>query len=543
MVLLAPFAILVLAMLGLALCLWRRLPYAGLVAALGVGGAWLSALSWSFQLPLRFSLSEWPFAQVGAAGLVLRLDGLGWITAMAHLSLSLLIVLTGFARPGGQRIRVRMAALLLIYAGLAVFLAEDLLTRLFAWSGLDLIVFVVYALLARGEALPLQAVRQFSFNALASGLVILGVVIAQPITGQVAIGSASASPWTAILFVAAAAFRLGLFPFHVGVPMAAETRQGLAVLLRLVPALAGFEWLFRLTGPGFAPDVRLWITALGVIAAWVGSVQVWNSVTARDTLPSLVVAFSGIAALASQGGGLPALVPLALALTLGAGLLFLAHGFDAHRRWLTVFPAVGLAALTGVPGTPGFLVLTEMAGAARALSGMAWLVVGAGVVAWVVLSAGLWRVLVWPAEPLQGGRVGLGLHVGGLTLGVVLVLFTGVASSLLSIVTGIKTFELSEADAPNLIAAAGLSLIIVGLGFGLWRAENITRSALDQWSRTGVAALVGPALRWDGLFRLIWWILAGLSRLVGAGVAVLEGAGGPLWVLAFIVAVALAFRP
>ncbi len=544
MLLLAPFAILLLGMLGLALCLWRRIPYAGLVVGLSAAGAWLAALGWSLRLPMSMQLSAWPDAFRGlATGLTLELDGLGWILAMAHLSLSLLIFLTGFTRPGGQRIRVRLAALLLTYAGLAVFLSHGLVTRLFAWTALDAVVFVVYALLARGATLPPQAVRQLSFNAMASGLVILGALSSPPELRFGQIGLAASYPTAAGFFLAAAVFRLGLFPLHVSVPQAAEVRQGLAVQLRLVPALAGLELLCRLTIAGFSPDARLWVSLLGAVAAWIGAVQVWNSLTVSDALPSLVIAVSGLAAVASQWAGLTAVVTLALAMTLGGGLLFLSRGFDPQRRWLTIFPALGLAALVGVPGTPGFLVLVELAGAARAISGLAWLwliVIGG---AWVVLGAGLWRVLTWPAEPLHGATIGLALYVTGVALATLTILFTGIGPQVLSTVTGIAEFELTARDAPDLIVAAGLAAIVVGLGFALWRAENIVRAFGEGWSRSGPGVVGASVLRFDGPLRLIWWSLTALSRVVGAGVAILEGAGGPFWVIAFIVAVALAFRP
>ncbi len=544
MLLLAPFAILLLGMLGLALCLWRRIPYAGLVVALSASGAWLAVLGWSLRLPMSMQLSSWPDAFRGlAAGLTLELDGLGWILAMAHLSLSLLIFLTGFTRPGGQRIRVRLAALLLTYAGLAVFLSHDLVSRLYAWTALDAVVFVVYALLARGATLPPQVVRQLSFNAVASGLVILGALSAPPELRFGQIGLAASYPTAAGFFLAAAVFRLGLFPLHVSVPQAAEVRQGLAVQLRLVPALAGLELLCRLTIAGFSPDAHLWVSVLGAAAAWIGAVQVWNSLTVSDALPSLVIAVSGLAAVASQWAGLTAVVTLALAMTLGGGLLFLSRGFDPQRRWLTVFPALGLAALVGVPGTPGFLVLVELAGAARAISGWAWLwliVIGG---AWVILGAGLWRVLTWPAEPLHGATVGLALYVTGVALATLTILFVGIGPQVLSSITGIAEFELTARDAPDLILAAGLAAIVVGLGFGLWRAENIVRAFGEGWSRSGPGMVGASLLRFDGPLRLIWWSLTAFSRLVGAGVAILEGAGGPFWVIAFIVAVALAFRP
>jgi len=543
MLLLAPFAILILGMFGLALCLWRRVPYAGLVAVFSAAGAWLTALSWSFRLPLDFGLSAWPFGGAGAAGLVLRLDGLGWILAMAHLSLSVIIFLTGFARPGGQRIRVRMAVLLLTYAGLAVLMSHDLVTRLFAWTGLDLIVFVVYALLARGATLPPQVVRQLSFNAVASALVILGALSAHPEARLDQIELVAGNATSAGFFLAAAAFRLGLFPLHIGVPLAAEVRQGLSVQLRLVPALTGLEMLCRLTGAGFGPDAQLWVSILGVAAAWVGAIQVWNSLTARDALPSLIIAFSGFATIASQWAGLAAVVTLALSLVLGAGLMFLSQGLDSQRRWLTIFPAVGLATLVGVPGTPGFLALIELSSAARAAPGQLWIWLAACSGAWILMGAGLWRVLTWPSEPLHGGRAGLSLYVAGLSVAGVLVVVSGVGSQVLGLVTGVETFELTGADAPALIVAAGLAAVIVGAGFGLWRQENLVRVFSEGAARSAPGAVFVSVIRFDGLFRLIWWGLTAFSRLVGASIRLLEGAGGPFWVIAFIVAVALAFRP
>src|SRR5688572_30779705 len=110
------------------------------------------------RLPARATLSHWGPEVLLPLGLSLEIDHLAWLFGLSILTVTLATLLTGVARPGGRRIVVRGAILLLAAAGLAATFSGNLLTRIVAWAGLDLIYFLALILLAEGEGLEPQAV-------------------------------------------------------------------------------------------------------------------------------------------------------------------------------------------------------------------------------------------------------------------------------------------------------------------------------------------------------------------------------------------------
>ncbi len=115
-------------------------------------------------LPASATLSAWGPKALLPLGLALRIDPLNWLFGLAMLVVTLAALLTGVARPGGRRLTVRGAMLLLTFAGLAAVFSDNLLTLIMAWAGLDLIYFIVLVASGQSEGLELQAVLNLGFN-------------------------------------------------------------------------------------------------------------------------------------------------------------------------------------------------------------------------------------------------------------------------------------------------------------------------------------------------------------------------------------------
>jgi len=90
-----------------------------------------------------------------------------------------------------------------------------------------------------------------------------------------------------LLITLAAVFRLGLFPLHLALPAEANIRQGLATVLRLIPAAVALEVMARLAAFGFVPATRLWLTIFALAAALVGAAQLLRIEDPRLACPIL----------------------------------------------------------------------------------------------------------------------------------------------------------------------------------------------------------------------------------------------------------------
>ncbi|MGQ0603285.1 MAG: hypothetical protein ACT4QE_16505 [Anaerolineales bacterium] len=532
---LIPLAILLVGTGVLALTWLPRFPLATAVSLATVLCALIATGLLLTTLPARAVLSDWTAVNLLPIELGLRVDGQAWLLAMGLLALMLAALLTGLARPGGPRVAVRVAMLLLTFSGLAALFAENIITLLIAWASLDFLYFLTLILLARGEGVQPQAVLHLTFNSFGTLLMLASALIIGQNASDFSLQAAATRQSTTLLITLAAVFRLGLFPLHLGLPLDVNVRQGLGVLLRLIPATVALDVVARLAALGFTEPARPWLTLFGVAAIWVGASQLWNTEDTRQGLPSVIIAQSSLALLAGLWGGAQAgaaVVALALALLLGGGLMYLSQGFDRRGRWWSVLPAIGGAALLGLPFTIGFSGLYVLY---TAWQTSFFVVLLAVVGAQALLAVGLLRTMAWPAEPLEGGALERGAHLAGLIGLASAAILSGLFVEPLGAGLGLR--GLTGLGLELNWGAVGLIVLTLAIGVGLWRYESFIRARTET-----AATLAFSILRLDWLYRWVWLTLQGLGRVIETAAGVLEGEGAMLWALVVALAVVLLFR-
>jgi formate hydrogenlyase subunit 3/multisubunit Na+/H+ antiporter MnhD subunit len=515
-----------------------RLRYPGPVAVAAAAAALLTVLAMAGRLPARATLSAWGPPSLLPVGLTLEADWRAWLYALAALVATLAALLTGAARPGGRRIVVRGAMLLLAFAGLAAFFVDNLIARIMAWAGLDLIYFLALILLARGGGMEPQAVLNLAFNSAGTLLALGAALLISRESPALSLRDAALTPQSTLFITLAAVFRLGLFPLHLALPAEANVRQGLGTLLRLIPAAVALETVGRLAVFGFAEPVRPWLTVFGAAAALVGATQLWNIGDPRLGITYVVIAHSGLALLAGLWGGAQAsagLIALALSLIAGAAPVFLSTGHDPERPLFSALPFLGALTLAGAPLTVGAIGLLGLyAGLMEADHWLALIVV---LIAQVILVAGLTRTVLWPGQPLEGGTLARASYFAGLALSVAFALSGVPLIGLLTSALGEPAVDVLGWGQPRGPVALGLWLLATALGFVLWRFENAARSRADvAW------AALASLFRLDWLYRLLWDLIRGLAALIRNLAEVLEGEGAILWTLVVVLLVWLAFR-
>jgi formate hydrogenlyase subunit 3/multisubunit Na+/H+ antiporter MnhD subunit len=538
---LIPLAILLLGTGLLLVSLSPRYPYAGGIAIMTALLALLTLFSLPlFGFPVQATLSDWAPDSLLPTALILEVDVLAWLFALATMTLTLAALLTGVVRPGGRRIMGRAAMLGLTLASLIAYFSDNLIARLLAWAGLDLVYFVSLVLMARGEHLPQQAALSLAVNSAGTLLMLVAAILIGRSGAPLTLRDALLTPGPALLIAVAAILRLGLFPVHLSLPTDAHTRQGLGTLLRLIPAGVALETVARLAVFDSAGPLRPVLTVFGVAAALVGALQLWNNLDVRQGLVYVVIAQSGVALLAGLWGTAPAALPLAgqtLALILGGGLIYLSNGFDEQRPWLTLFPGLGAATLVGAPLTIGFVSLNGLyAGLLQGGTGL-WAVLTLVCLAQILLTAGLLRTIFWPGEPVEASPLLRAGYFVGLTLLAVFVAFTAVLIGVLGSRLGAPQGGWFGFESPSSQVSLGLVALTAAAGVGLWRFEQLTRASTES-----VAGLIVSLLRLEWLYRLLWNAVRLLSSAVNLIGDVLEGEGALLWTLAIILAVVLLFQ-
>ncbi|MFW6097414.1 MAG: proton-conducting transporter membrane subunit [Chloroflexota bacterium] len=173
---------------------------------------------------------------------------------------------------------------------------------------------------------------------------------------------ATAAEWstlTQLLILLAAAVQLGVFPFHAWRFRDWDAPASSAALLYSAPAAAGGLLLARLESAG---DVGLAFalpfTLMGLLALLAGARRAWLSGSIEASLPlALIQAQAGLVLLAGVWAGPQAVLAETSVLLLAGGILLLHQAGSretASGRLPQLGPLIALAALAALPLTAGF---------------------------------------------------------------------------------------------------------------------------------------------------------------------------------------------
>ncbi len=509
MLLLLPPLCLFITALILIVLRWRvpRFRFGWLIAVGGTCLAWLSLFLWQGRMPITLSLPAWqPQALLSEAPLFVA-DGLGWLYAFTLVTLALAILLTATVREPFPADLAWAGMLALGGLGLLAVTAGNPLTLVLIWAALD---WVELGLMLRSVRQPASAERAVAaFWARATGLVVLLLANVVSVAAGANMNFMTTPPQAGLLLVLAAGLRLGVLPLHLPYTSETSLRRGLGTMLRLVAVASSLILLVRIPPSGLASPFTPFLKILVAMAALYGG---WMWLRAPDELAGRPFWLIGLGALASaaalRGNSLGA-AAWGVALILGGGTLFLA---SVQHPWLNRLMLVGAWALSSLPFS---------------LSAAAWGSKAVGLdltqplflVAQALLMAGFIR-RAWKPSPRA-------------------------------------SLESQPVWARNIYPAGIATLLLIQFGLGFWGWEGarqrgeltagLTVSLLTLglvWATPRFPLLNPPRAHWvqpprasrlERVYRNMWAFYHGVARL-GRGVSdVLEGEGGLMWALLFLV--------
>lgn len=497
--------------------------------------ALLAGLVQGFSLPGHADLSDWP-SPLFQVNLALQTDRVSWLFVLAMLVACAAVCLTGLARAGGPRLGSRAVSLLITAVAVGAIQSENFITLAIAWAILDGVHFVSLLLLARGENLESQATLSLTFNSLSTFcLVAAALDILNSGQSSFVIGLSPLSDQSTLWLLLAVVFRLGVFPFHLGLPGESSVRQGLGVLLRLAPAAAALDLLAHVVIVAPQLPMRPWLTAAACLGLLIGAAQFWQATQPRQSLSYAILAQSSLALLVALWGGAWAgagVLAIGLATVLGGAALFLNNGYDPEQRLWSIPNFIAAYVLIGGPLSVGSLAAIVMY--TGFLDG-GWFLFIICVIGQALLTAGCLRVATWPGESVPRSEPITGVaYLFGLAAPLLMALLAGVAA------VGIT--QAANATPINLFAPASLSalgaLVIAALGgIALWRFEAVVQARTQSvWNAVNNVVQLG----W--LYSAFWETYRLLGRMLRAGADIVEGEGGVLWTIVAAMLVWLLFR-
>ncbi|MBI5825700.1 MAG: hypothetical protein HZB18_16855 [Chloroflexi bacterium] len=477
--------------------------YTWLVAAGGGILASLSVFLWLAQLPFEIALPAWRPASLFTTPILFRADEISWPFSISMAALTLAVLLTAAARPVFVNSFSWVGALALGGVGILAVTADNPLTLLLVWASLDLTELITQLRSVNGKSNNEKVVVSFSARAFGLGL-LLWANVASAAGGSV-LDFQSISAGSGLYLVAAAGLRLGVFPLHLPYSSESSLRRGLGTSLRLISAASSMVLLARTPTESLNSMASSLLTILALVAAIYGG---WMWLRAPDELngrPYWTISLVSLSVISALSGNPSGAIAWGCALILVGGSLFLS---SVQLPWLNRATLAGVWSLSSLPFS-----LTAGAWLGRLGFFMPFVIV-----AQALTVAGFIRHALRPS-----GRDSLesqpgwarAVYPAGILLLVIVQILLGFIGW----------------DGALQVGAWLQALLASLLTFGLvWATPRfrILNPIRAHW-------VTSTTSRWSGVSQGFWSLYRGLAKISQSISVTLEGEGGIMWTLLFVV--------
>ena len=481
--------------------------YSWLIAAGGALLGWGSVLVWQFTLPLTFKLPPWEPASLFLESLSFTADSLTWPFAISVSTLILAVLLTAPARENFPDPLPWAATLILGGLGLLAVLADNPLSLLMAWSAIDLTELTAQLRSVDGPQPSEKVVTAFATRIAGIGMLLWASMVS--ISAGSLMNFQDAPPQVGLYLLLAAGLRLGVFPLHLPYASESAIRRGFGSTLRLVSAASSLILLARIPTISVVSVFTPFLLSLVALAAVYGS---WMWLRAPDELtarPFWLIGLASLAMASALRGNPVGAAAWSCALLLSGGALFLS---SAHQIWLSRALWIGMWGISTVP-----LSITAT-GWASDISSF-WPVWPFLLIAQALLLAGYLRHAMRPTLRINFETLDRAAqYVYPLGIGILLAILF-----LLGLWGWEGAFKFG-AFLPSLIG------ILLG-GVAIWLAPRlrVLTPLRAHWVRPAATTWM------DWFFRGLWGLYRQVGRLSNTFTAILEGDGGFMWTLLFMV--------
>ncbi len=350
--------------------------YTWLVAVGGAALAFLSVFAWQLQMPFELALPAWQPIPLLTLPILFSADGFSWALALSVATLTFSALLTAAAQPVHTMSFSWVGTLALGGLGILAVTADNPLTLLLVWAALDLTELITQLGSVNGPENNEKVAVSFSTRALGIGALLwAGIVSAAK--GR-AFDFALMDAGVGVYLVLAAGLRLGVFPLHLPYSSESPLRRGLGTPLRMVSAASSLILLGRAPAGGLTSILAPFLLAFALIPAIYGG---WMWLRAPDELngrPYWIIGAASLSVIAALGGNPSGAVAWGAALILSGSALFLA---SAQHVWLNRITLLAVFSLSSLPFS-----LT-----AAAWIGNFWLFLPFGIAAQALMLAGFVR--------------------------------------------------------------------------------------------------------------------------------------------------------
>jgi hypothetical protein len=485
--------------------------------------SWLTVFIFRLRLPTTLTLFSWEETDLNLIGeFSLLLDYDSWPYALALITLTLAVVLTGAARTRYDSAPLSWAASMTITAlGLLALQSGSSLTLMAAWVLVDLLELFYLLRLEDAPQFNLRIIISFGIRLTSILMVYLATIIGWQTAGHFDLSQIPQS--AGFLFLLAASLRLGVFPLNMPFLQEPVLRRGAGNIIRLAPVASSLMLLARLP-TGLIPEGLqnwTWLIFLFLALAALYAASRWLS--AADEIegrPFWIIAWAALATASVLNGQSGASLAWGMALLLPGSLLFLYYPRVQRMNFLLYF---GLISLVGLPYTP-------------LASG--WIGLGDGISLWTILFVIVHAMMLlgYINRVLQpGGEVGALeswariVYPLGLIIIIQAILTLGLIGWPGSLTTGAWWLPVTS----NALVIGALILIRrLGISPPYLQLPASSRLAgILDW----ITPRLEPVFRLEWIYQAAWHVFSFFGRILHIFSTILEGEGGILWTTLLLV--------
>ncbi len=474
--------------------------YAWLVATGGAVVAFFVVAAWVVVIPFEAILPAWQPQVLFPTPIMFRADGAAWALSLSIAALTVAILLTAVTRPVYGSILLWAGTLMLGGVGILSAVSNNPLTLLLMWALLDLTEFFTQITSVDSARNNERVVISFATRVAGSSFLLWSYIAG--FSGGIAGTFQSLPPGTSIYLVIAAGLRLGVLPLHLPYDPESSLRRGFGTALRLIGAASTLSVLSHrsLSATNWTPLLTLLVGAAAVYGGWM-----W--LRAPDELsgrPYWKIGIASLAVLSALGGNPLGAAAWACVLILAGGALFLSSVRMIFTNRVLLVGAWGISSLpfsltaSAWNGNAGFAIPFTLAAQAAMIAGYIRFALRPGTES--LDDQPSWAKSVYPA--------GIGLLLA-------VEFFLGIFGWEGALQTG------------SWIQALLASFLTLGLVWAT-RRFRIFSPARVHWvgsAGTGV----------NSIYQSLWAVYRGLARLSQTINKSLEGEGGIMWTLLFLV--------
>lgn len=474
--------------------------YAWLVAAGGAVLAFFVVIFWAGAIPFEAVLPAWQPQVLFPTPIMFRVDGAAWALSASIAALTSAILLTAVTRPVYGNSLSWAGVLMLGGVGILSAASNNPLTLLLMWAFLDLAEFFTQITSVEGARNNERVVISFATRVAGSSFLLWSYIAG--FSGGITGTFQSLPADTSIYLVIAAGLRLGVLPLHLPYDPESFLRRGFGTALRLIGGASTLSVLTHhpLTATGWTPFLMLLVGTAAVYGGWM-----W--LRAPDELsgrPYWMIGMAALSVLSALGGNPLGAAAWACALVLAGGALFL-----SSVRTVTINRIL----LTGAWG----LTSLPFSLSATAWNGNTGLALPFALAAQAAMTAGIIRFA------LRSGTESLddqpswakAVYLMGIGLLLAMEFFLGIFGWEGAFQTG------------NWIQALLASFLALGLFWGSRRFRIFSPARVHWVGQAGAGV--------NSMYQGLWAVYRGLARLSQTVNKSLEGEGGIMWTLLFLV--------